>query len=129
MEKNKITITTIPVSIKVMEVGGKKLTLSVFKQIHSYLNLKSMTAINVNKIIQDLIEDTAILIAQRTDKETELECLKIGKEAYSIQQKWDKVVSYDRAMQAVQRDIDTLNELITPRLSEVRRAQAIETNN
>jgi hypothetical protein len=33
MEKNKITITTIPVTIKVMEVGGKKLTLSVFKQI------------------------------------------------------------------------------------------------
>jgi hypothetical protein len=35
MEKNKITITTIPVTIKVMEVGGKKLTLSVFKQIPS----------------------------------------------------------------------------------------------
>ena len=82
-----------------------------------------MTAINVNKIIKDLIEDTAILIAQRTDKETELECLKMGKEAYSVQQKWDKVVSYDRAMQSVQRDIDTLNELITPRLSEIRIAK------
>lgn len=33
MEKNKITITTIPVTIKVVEVGGKKLTLSVFRQI------------------------------------------------------------------------------------------------
>ena len=33
MEKNKITITTIPVTIKIMEVGGRKLTLSVFRQI------------------------------------------------------------------------------------------------
>lgn len=83
-----------------------------------------MTANNVKQIIQDLIEDTAILIAQRTDKETELECLKIGKEAYTKRRDWIKVGSYEKAMQSVQRDIDTLNEIITPRLAEVRKGNA-----
>lgn len=33
MEKQNIIISTMPVTIKVMEVGGKKMTMSVFKQI------------------------------------------------------------------------------------------------
>lgn len=33
MEKQKITINTLPVTIKVIEVGGKKMTISVLKQI------------------------------------------------------------------------------------------------
>jgi hypothetical protein len=36
MEKQKITISTTPVTIKVIEVAGKKMTLSVFKQIPSF---------------------------------------------------------------------------------------------
>jgi hypothetical protein len=33
MEKQNIIISTMPVTIKIMEVGGKKMTMSVFKQI------------------------------------------------------------------------------------------------
>jgi len=33
MEKQNITISTVPVTIRVVAVGGKKMTLSVFKQI------------------------------------------------------------------------------------------------
>jgi hypothetical protein len=83
----------------------------------------------IESIINDLIEDTALLIAQRTDKETELECLEIGKASYEKKKDWVKVASYQGAMVRVQRDIDTLNELITPRLAEIRRAKEQETKN
>ena len=33
MAKEDITISTVPVSIKVVEVGNKKMTISVFNQI------------------------------------------------------------------------------------------------
>lgn len=36
MEKEKIAISTLPVSVKIIEVGGKKLTVSVFNQIPSF---------------------------------------------------------------------------------------------
>lgn len=36
MEKQNIIISTVPVTIKVMEVGCKKMTMSVFKQIPEY---------------------------------------------------------------------------------------------
>lgn len=82
----------------------------------------------ITKIIQDLLEDTAVLIAQRTDKETELECLEMGKASYEKKKDWVKVASYQGAMARVKRDIDTLNELIKPRLAEIRRARETEQN-
>ena len=33
MEKQNVTISTLPVTIKIVEVAGKRMTLSVFKQI------------------------------------------------------------------------------------------------
>ena len=36
MEKEKIAISTLPISVKIVEVGGKKLTISVFNQIPSF---------------------------------------------------------------------------------------------
>lgn len=35
MKKQEIVIQTVPVTIKVIEVGGKKMTISVFNQIPS----------------------------------------------------------------------------------------------